>query len=147
MLVSEMNKFIDRFNTESSTDPVIKAAIAHLWFATNPPFDDGNGRITSAITDMQLSRADQSVQHFSSMSSQIGNERRGYYEILEKTQKGALDITAWLAWFLNCLDRALANTDETHGVVMRKARFWEKPSMTSLNDRQKIIIKQTIGWI
>lgn len=144
VLVLEMNKFLDWFNTESRHDPVIKAAIAHLWFVTIHPFDDGNGRITRAITDMQLSRADQSVQRFYSMSSQVRNERKEYYEILEKTQKGTLDITAWLEWFLNCLDRALANTDETLGVVMKKARFWEKHSMTALNDRQKIILNRLL---
>jgi Fic family protein len=143
-LISEMNKFLDWFNAEHGIDPVIKAAIAHLWFVTIHPFDDGNGRITRAITDMQLSRADQSAQRFYSMSSQIRNERKGYYEILEKTQKGTLDITAWLEWFLNCLDRALANTDETLGVVMRKARFWEKHSTISLNDRQRTMLNKLL---
>jgi Fic family protein len=144
VLVSEMNKFLDWFNIESSIDPVIKAAIAHVWFVTIHPFDDGNGRITRAITDMQLSRADQSARRFYSMSSQIRNERNGYYAILEKTQKGTLDITAWLEWFLNCLDRALGNTDETLGVVMRKVRFWEKHSTTSLNDRQRTMLNRLL---
>ena len=144
VLISEMNKFLDWFNSESGIDPVIKAAIAHVWFVTIHPFDDGNGRITRAITDMQLSRADQSAQRFYSMSAQIKNERRGYYEILEKTQKGTLDITAWLEWFLNCLDNALGNTDETLGVVMRKARFWEKHSTTSLNDRQRTMLNRLL---
>ena len=144
VLVSEMNKFLDWFNSESGIDPVIKAAIAHVWFVTIHPFDDGNGRITRAITDMQLSRADQSAQRFYSMSAQIKNERKGYYEILEKTQKGTLDITAWLEWFLKCLDRALGNTDETLDVVMRKARFWEKHSTTSLNDRQRTMLNRLL---
>ncbi|MDR3714433.1 MAG: Fic family protein [Puia sp.] len=144
VLTSEMNKFLDWFNTESDMDPVIKAAITHLWFVTIHPFDDGNGRVTRAITDMQLSRADQSPQRFYSMSSQIRNERKGYYEILEKTQKGTLDITAWLDWFLTCLDRALTNTDETLGIVMKKARFWEKHSTISLNDRQRIMLNKLL---
>ena len=144
VLVSEMNKFLDWFNTEKSLDPVVKAAIAHLWFVTIHPFDDGNGRIARAITDMQLSRADQSAQRFYSMSSQIRVERKGYYDILEKTQKGSLDIAAWIEWFLNCLDRALTNTDETLGGVMRKARFWEKHSTTSLNDRQRTMLNKLL---
>jgi Fic family protein len=144
VLVSEMNKFLDWFNIEGGMDPVIKAAIAHVWFVTIHPFDDGNGRIARSITDMQLSRADRSKQRFCSMSSQIRNERKGYYEILEKTQKGALDITAWLEWFLNCLDRALANTDETLGVVMQKVRFWETHSTTTLNDRQRAMLNKLL---
>jgi Fic family protein len=144
VLALEMNKFLEWFNRESGMDPVIKAAIAHIWFVTIHPFDDGNGRITRAITDMQLARADRSAQRFYSMSSQIRNERKGYYEILEKTQKGTLDITAWLEWFLNCLDRALANTEETLGVVMRKARFWEKHSTISFNDRQRTMLNKLL---
>jgi Fic family protein len=144
VLISEMNKFLDWFNTEKSLDPVIKAAVAHLWFVTIHPFDDGNGRIARAIMDMQLSRADQSAQRFYSLSSQIRVERKEYYDILEKTQKGSLDITPWLEWFLSCLDHALANTDETLAVVMRKARFWEKHSTTSLNDRQRTILNKLL---
>jgi Fic family protein len=144
LLVSEMNRFFEWFNTEKSLDPVIKAAVAHLWFLTIHPFDDGNGRIARAITDMQLSRADQSVQRFYSMSSQIRVERKEYYDILEKTQKGSLDITAWLDWFLNCLDRSLTNTDKTLGFVMKKARFWEKHSATALNDRQRTMLNKLL---
>jgi Fic family protein len=144
LLVSKMNEFLDWFNSENSLDPVIKAAIAHLWFVTIHPFDDGNGRITRAITIMQLSRADQSAQRFYSMSSQIRIERKEYYNVLEKTQKGQLDITAWLNWFLNCLGRALRNTDETLGIVMKKARFWEKHSTTPLNDRQRTMLNKLL---
>jgi Fic family protein len=144
VLVLEMNKFLDWFNSEKRLDPVIKAAIAHLWFVTIHPFDDGNGRIARAITDMQLSRADKSAQRFYSMSSQIRAKRKEYYDVLEKTQKGSLDITAWLDWFLNCLDRALINTGETLGVVMKKARFWEKHSTTPLNDRQRTMLNKLL---
>jgi Fic family protein len=145
VLVSEMNRFLDWFNTTESADPVIKAAIAHLWFVTIHPFDDGNGRIARAITDLQLSRADQSAQRFYSMSTQIRAERSDYYDVLEKTQKGSLDITAWLDWFLNCLGHALTNTDETLGVVMKKARFWEKHSTTALNERQRIVLNKLLN--
>ncbi|MEO8583840.1 MAG: Fic family protein [Flavitalea sp.] len=116
---------LEWINNEKNLDPVIKAGVAHLWFVTIHPFDDGNGRIALAITDMQLSRADQSPQRFYSMSSQIKTERKEYYDILEKTQKESLDITDWLNWFLTCLDRALINTDETLAVFLTKARFWE----------------------
>jgi Fic family protein len=144
VLVSEMNKFLAWFNAEKNLDPVIKAAIAHLWFVSIHPFDDGNGRITRAITDMQLSRADQSAQRFYSMSSQIRAERKEYYDVLEKTQKGSLDVTIWVDWFLNCMDHALTNTDKTLGVVMKKARFWEKHSATPLNDRQRTMLNKLL---
>ncbi len=144
LLQHEMNKFFDWFNKEGSIDPVIKAAVAHLWFVTIHPFDDGNGRIARAITDMQLSRADRSQQRFYSMSSQIGAERNEYYGILEKTQKGSLNITEWIDWFLSCLQRALANTDEALAIVLKKARFWDKYSSTSLNDRQKLMLNKLL---
>lgn len=144
VLVLEMNRFLDWFNSEKSLDPVIKAALSHLWFVTIHPFDDGNGRIARAITDMQLSRADQSAQRFYSMSSQIRVERKEYYDVLEKTQKGTLDIALWLDWFLNCLDRALTSTDATLGIVMKKARFWERNSATPLNERQRIMLNKLL---
>jgi Fic family protein len=144
LLEAEMKKFINWFNSEKKTDPVLKAAIAHLWFVTIHPFDDGNGRITRAITDMQLSRADNSSQRFYSMSAQIRLERNAYYNILEKTQKDSLDITAWIDWFLQCLGRAIANTDETLAVVLNKARFWEKHKEASLNERQKLMLNKLL---
>jgi Fic family protein len=140
----EMTRLLDWFNTNDKLDSVLKAALAHLWFVTIHPFDDGNGRIARAITDMQLSRADQSKQRFYSMSAQIRTERKGYYDILEKTQEGSLDVTEWLDWFLNCLGRALANTNETLGAVLQKARFWEKHSRTSLNDRQRTMLNKLL---
>ena len=144
LLGEEMTRLIRWFNRTDKIDPVLKAAIAHLWFVTIHPFDDGNGRITRAITDMQLSRADKSAQRFYSMSSQIKTERNAYYDILEKTQKGSLDITDWMDWFLGCLDRALENTDDTLAIVMKKARFWEKHSIAPLNDRQRIMLNKLL---
>jgi Fic family protein len=145
LLANEMKKFFDWFNSEMKLDPVIKAAIAHLWFVTIHPFDDGNGRIARAIADMQLSRADESNQRFYSMSSQIRKEREEYYSILEKTQKDDLNITAWLEWFLGCLDRALSATDETLAVVLKKAKFWDKHPATTLNERQILMLNKLLN--
>ena len=146
LIITEMNKFLAWFNRAGHMDQVIKAAIAHVWFVTMRPFDERNGRIARAITtDMQLSRADQCPQRFYSMSTQMRNERKGYYELLEKTQKGTRDITEWVEWFLNCLDRALTNTDEASGVVMRKVRFWETHAMTPLNDRQRTMLNKLLA--
>ncbi len=133
----EMTAFIKWFNTETKLDSVIKAAIAHLWFITIHPFEDGNGRMARAIADMQLARADGSNQRFYSMSAQIRAERNKYYTILEKTQKGKLDITEWIEWFLDCLIRSLNATDTTLSSVLRKVKFWEKHTSTQFNERQK----------
>ncbi|NDW19600.1 Fic family protein [Dysgonomonas sp. 216] len=141
---SEMNTFLEWFNNTSETDPVLKAAIAHFWFVTVHPFDDGNGRIARAITDMQLARSDGSPQRFYSMSSQILTERKKYYEILEKTQRGTSDITNWLVWFLSCLENALINSGEVLDSVLVKAKFWEKHSQTSLNDRQRFMLNKLL---
>jgi len=143
-LPSEMKQFISWFNEDGAIDAVIKAAIAHLWFVTIHPFDDGNGRIARAIADMQLARADGTSQRFYSMSAQIRKERKEYYDILEATQKGSLDITKWLTWFLQCLDHAVAVTDETLASVLKKARFWEKHRGTSLNDRQRNMLNKLL---
>jgi len=142
VLDKEMNTFVTWFNREDKMDPVIKAAIAHLWFVTIHPFDDGNGRIARAIADMQLSRADGSPQRFYSMSAQIRLERNQYYEILEHTQKGDMDITEWLVWFLNCLTGALMATDQTLARVLAKAQFWERHRPTILNERQRLLINK-----
>ncbi|MDF2455881.1 MAG: Fic family protein [Cytophagaceae bacterium] len=138
----EMTRFIDWFNTEELLDPVIKAAVAHLWFVTIHPFDDGNGRIARAITDMQLARADESTQRFYSMSSQIRIERNAYYDTLEKTQQGDLDITKWLQWFLQCLMSALQATTSTLSNVMQKAHYWEQHRQAVLNDRQRFMLNK-----
>ena len=144
LLKKEMKKFTQWFNTAKDLDPIIKAAIAHLWFVTIHPFADGNGRIARAITDMQLARADQNTQRFYSMSAQIGNERNVYYEMLENTQKGTLNITDWLTWFLKCLDRALSTTETTLQKVVYKAKLWEGLSTQNLNDRQQKMLNMLV---
>jgi Fic family protein len=143
-LEQEMNQFIEWFNQNTTNDPVLNAALAHLWFVTIHPFDDGNGRIARAIADLQLARADGSSQRFYSMSAQIRKERKEYYHVLETTQKGSLDITSWLRWFLECLNRSILATDETLSVVLRKARFWEKHNATPLNERQRIMLNKLL---
>ena len=143
-LGNEMNKLVKWFNSERELDPVIKAAIAHLWFITIHPFDDGNGRIARAIADMQLARSDGSAQRFYSMSAQIRKERNKYYDILEKTQKGTLDISEWLNWFLDCLVDTLNATDKTLATVLTKVKFWEKHNTTILNNRQKTMLNKLL---
>lgn len=140
LLEKEMTAFLDWFNHVMDIDPVLKAGIAHLWFVTIHPFDDGNGRIARAIADMQLARSDNNAQRFYSMSTQIRKERNEYYEMLEKTQKGALDITLWLDWFLACLDRALTATEETLAGVLARAKFWETHAGREFNERQKLLL-------
>ena len=142
-LNTEMKSFLVWFNQDSAIDPVLKAAIAHLWFVTIHPFEDGNGRIARAITDMQLARADGSAQRFYSMSVQIRQERNVYYDALEKTQKNKdMDISIWIKWFLSCLDRALDTTEKTLASVFKKARFWEIHPESSLNKRQIMMINK-----
>jgi Fic family protein len=135
-IAKEMQVFFKWFAAKQDIDPVIKAGIAHLWFVTIHAFDDGNGRITRAITDMQLARADQTAQRFYSMSAQILKERNQYYSILEKTQKTSLDITEWLAWFLDCLNRSMDSTYQVLDKIMLRTRFWDVHQNTSLNTRQ-----------
>jgi Fic family protein len=141
LVEKEMTRFLDWFNN-SKMDLVIKAAIAHLWFVTIHPFEDGNGRITRALTDMLLAQSDKSNQRFYSMSAQIRLERNQYYEILEKTQKGNLDITNWIVWFLNCLINALKATDTILTRVLFKADFWQKHIHISINDRQSKLLNK-----
>ncbi len=140
----EMKRFLDWFENEEETDLVLKAAIAHLWFVTIHPFDDGNGRIARAITDMTLARSDKSIRRFYSMSAQIRVERNQYYEELEKTQKGNSDITGWILWFLQCLINAIDSTEETLSKILHKAEFWKLHSTTLLNDRQQRIINRLL---
>ena len=147
VLQAEMTVMLQWFNHEKILDPVVKAAVAHLWFVTLHPFDDGNGRMARAITDMQLARADQNPRRFYSMSNQVRTERNGYYGILEKTQHQSLDITEWLEWFLGCLERALANTEQTLATVLKKARFWEQHASTPLNDRQRKILNMLLDGL
>ena len=140
VLPKEMTAFITWMNNEKKLEPILKAAIAHLWFVTIHPFDDGNGRIARAITDMLLARADNTAKRFYSMSAQIRKERKGYYNILEQTQKGSLDITAWLQWFLNCLNKSITASDAALKGITAKSKFWERNVKTVLNTRQTFII-------
>jgi Fic family protein len=144
LLEKEMEQFIEWFNSTIPLDPVLKAAIAHLWFVTIHPFDDGNGRIARAIADMQLARADGSPRRFYSMSAQIRKERNAYYDILEKTQKATLYITEWLKWFLNCLEGAINARDETLSGVLKKAQFWDTHKNEPLNSRQQLLLNKIL---
>lgn len=143
-LGTELAAFLDWFNSGREVDPVLKAGLAHLWFVTIHPFDDGNGRIARAIADMALARSEETHQRFYSMSSQIRQERNAYYEILERTQKGTLDITDWLEWFLACFSRATTNAQETLRSVLHKARFWEKSGAQPLNARQVKVLNRLL---
>ena len=136
VVASEMEQFIRWFNANHELDLVMKAALAHLWFVTIHPFEDGNGRIARALADMLLARADGIAQRFYSMSSQIRVERKGYYEVLEKTQKGTLNVTEWLNWFLDCLMNALLASDEVLEKVLHKHAFWNKHATEAFNPRQ-----------
>lgn len=144
LLPDEMNKFLQWFNETTNTDPVLKAAIAHVWFVTIHPFDDGNGRIARAVADMQLARADETAQRFYSMSAQIRKERNAYYTILEKTQRGNLDITEWLEWFLECLGRALSAPEEILSLIFKKASFWKAHEKTIFNQRQVLMLNKLL---
>ena len=143
-LSREMRAFLAWFNGPETMDPVLKAGIAHLWFVTIHPFDDGNGRIARAIADMALARSENSSQRFYSMSAQIRAERKAYYDVLEATQKGDLDITAWLEWFLGCLNRAFDGAETILAAVFRKARFWELHGREPFNDRQRKILNRLL---
>ncbi len=143
-LKAEMRAFLKWFNGRESIDPVLKAALAHLWFVTIHPFDDGNGRIARAIADMALARSEASPRRFYSMSAQIRTERKAYYDILEATQKGDLDVTPWLQWFLACLGRAFDGAETILAAVLRKARFWEDRAGEALNDRQRKVINRLL---
>jgi Fic family protein len=143
-LDAEMQAFLDWFNGADDTDLVLKAALAHLWFVTIHPFEDGNGRIARAIADMSLARSEESTQRFYSMSAQIRIERNAYYDILEATQKRDLDITPWMEWFLGCLDRAFDGAEKTLAIVFKKAEFWKKHSAALLNERQRDIVNRLL---
>ena len=140
----EMQSFLEWFNSKTDTDLVIKSAVAHLWFITIHPFEDGNGRIARALTDMLLSQSDGNHQRFYSMSSQIREERKLYYSILEKTQKGDLDITYWFLWFLDCLFKALQNSSSLFDRVLIKAEFWQKHAKTPFNERQQKLLNKIL---
>jgi Fic family protein len=143
----EMTAFLDWFNGDDGTDLVLRACIAHLWFVTIHPFEDGNGRIARAIADMMLARSEQSPQRFYSMSAQMRQERDAYYGGLEQTQKGTLDITERLDWFLGCLDRSFDEAKETLAAVFRKARFWGSHGGASFNERQNLMLNKLLEGI
>jgi Fic family protein len=142
LVKTEMDKFLDWLNNENSLDPVLKAAIAHFWFIIIHPFDDGNGRIGRAITDMLLARAEGSGERFYSMSSQILAERKLYYEVLQKVQYSSGDITEWIDWFLHCLKNAMLSTEITTQKILRKAEFWKLHQHTPINERQRLILNK-----
>jgi Fic family protein len=144
LLDEEMSQFLEWANKSGRTDPVLRAAQAHLWFVTIHPFDDGNGRIARAIADWALARSEKSAQRFYSMSSQIRQERNAYYEILERTQKGSLDIMPWMDWFLGCLGRAFEGTEKTLATVLHKAQFWQKHAAVNMNDRQRLLLNKML---
>jgi Fic family protein len=143
-LDGEMNAFLNWFNGNTGTDLVLKAALAHLWFVTVHPFEDGNGRIARAIADIVLARSEDSPQRFYSMSAQIRQQRSAYYDILEQTQKGGLDITLWMEWFLDCLGRAVDGAQTMLAGVLNKARFWELNQEIPLNPRQRLIVNRLL---
>jgi Fic family protein len=140
----EMRRFLEWFNGDATTDLVLKAAQAHLWFVTIHPFDDGNGRIARAIADLVLARSEGSSQRFYSLSAEVRQQRGDYYRILEQTQKATMDITAWVEWFLGCLTRAIAGAQTGLTGVIAKARYWEKLRDVPLNDRQRRIVNRLL---
>ena len=147
-LQSETDRFINWANSASNEPPLIKAGLAHLWFVTLHPFDDGNGRIARAVGDLFLARADGSPQRFYSLSAQIQRERKAYYDILERTQKQSLDVTEWLTWFLETLHRAVDQAQHTLDAVLAKTRFWQRwaaPGSAPLNERQVKLINRLLA--
>jgi len=140
----EMTQFLVWFRNPGDTNHLLAAGLAHLWFVTIHPFDDGNGRIARAIADMALARSDQSGHRFYSMSGQIRAERNDYYDHLECTQKGGLDITRWQTWFLECLQRAITGAHETLSAVLNKAQFWERFAKEPLNERQIKVLNRVM---
>jgi Fic family protein len=145
-LEREMPSFLDWFNQDGdgAPDGVLKAGLAHLWFVTIHPFDDGNGRIARAIADMALARSEQSPQRFYSMSAQIRQERAAYYAILEAAQIGTMDVTNWLEWFLGCLGRSIVGARTTLSAVLAKARFWQELGQVPLNERQRLVLNRLL---
>ncbi|HET6558168.1 MAG TPA: Fic family protein [Prolixibacteraceae bacterium] len=144
LVKTEMDKFLHWFNAVDKTDPVIKAAIAHFWFIIIHPFDDGNGRMARAISDLLLARSENSPERFYSMSSQILVERKRYYEVLQKVQHSSGDITDWIDWFLNCLKNALLETEATLKKILRKAEFWKIHESTPINERQRLVLNKLL---
>jgi Fic family protein len=143
-LAGEVDVFLAWFNGETENDWVVKAGLAHLWFVTIHPLEDGNGRVARAVADMALARSERSAQRFYSMSAQIRQEHGAYYEILEETQKGTMNITPWLDWFLSCLERAMDGAETTLGAVLAKARFWDNLRDFPVNERQRTVLNRLL---
>lgn len=141
---TEMERFLVWMNDKPDTDLVLRAALAHLWFVTIHPFDDGNGRIARAIADMVLAQSESSPQRFYSMSTQIRAERKAYYDVLEHTQKGSMDVSAWMEWFLGCLDRAIQGTEDMLARVFQKAQFWDEHGSFPFNERQRLMLNKIL---
>ena len=139
-----MQRFLEWFELPPHIDAVLKAAIGHLWFVTIHPFDDGNGRMARAIADMALSQADGSKDRFYSMSSGIEQQRKEYYQNLETAQRGSLNITTWLTWFLQCLDHTIEDAEKTLGSVLRKAKLWQRINTDPVNERQRKVINRML---
>ena len=146
-LDSDVRAFIDWFNGDQPADAVLKAALAHLWFVTIHPFDDGNGRLARAIADMCLARSEGSAHRVYSMSAQIRQERDDYYRILEQTQSATMDVTAWLEWFLGCMTRAIDCAHEALAGVIAKSRYWERLRSVPLNERQRLVINRLLDGV
>lgn len=143
-LNAEMTRFMEWYNAPGSIDLVLKAGIAHFWFVTIHPFEDGNGRMARAIADMTLARADNTKYRFYSMSSQIEAERKEYYRQLETAQRSDMDITRWLVWFLACLDRAMDGAEQTLSTVLYKAKLWQRINQGPVNERQRLVINRML---
>ena len=143
-LEKEMTEFLEWFEHQKDIDPILKAGIAHFWFVTIHPFEDGNGRIARAIADMALARADKVADRFYSLSTQIESERKDYYNQLEKQQRSTPEISDWLEWFLNCLERAISRAEQTLSNVFFKAELWNKISFNFINQRQRFIINRML---
>ena len=143
-LADEIAQFLEWFASENEIDPVLKAGVAHFWFVTIHPFEDGNGRIGRAIADMALARAEGAAERFYSMSAQIEAERKEYYLHLERSQRGDTDITTWVEWFLQCLGRAVGGAEEALASILRKAKIWERINQAPVNDRQRKVINRLL---
>lgn len=142
----EMERFLKWFNTKTPVDAVLKASIAHFWFIIIYPFDDGNGRIARAISDLLLARADGTAERYYSMSNQILVERKKYYEMLQKVQHSNANITEWLDWFMRCLKYSLLATTDTLQKIFRKTEFWKIHENTKLNERQRFVLNKLFDW-
>jgi Fic family protein len=145
LLPAEIKAIVRWFNSDQNIDPALKAGVVHRWFVTIHPFDDGNGRIARAIADIALARSEPSSQRFYSLSAQIRQDRNAYYDILEATQKGDLDITPWLTWCLDCLDRAFDRAENALESVLVKARFWKQQAGQAFTERQRAMIDRLLG--